>query len=317
MRVAAWLALATLCGCGDSTVVACFGDAAFCARVFRLVAMPGPDQTVASGDVVTLDGSSSNGDIKSYSWAQTGGPTIALTNAGHARATFVAPRVASATDLTFQLTVVDDAHRADTRPTQVTVQPPAAAAATRAVELLAGPLQPQIVAVSGTADGCPSATGDLPPAEAAAQIGLWLGARTLAIGSGADVDDPSGFFDTARVLVAQRSVTRDIAGQIESFGFALLGRMLVERDPALHEAVRAHLAGAVMPRDAGALLTGRAEVRHAGGITIEAADRAVSMQRATALLLASRGRCVDTAQALELTAAGLHVITAAALPIDE
>ncbi len=319
MRALVWLTLTMLCGCGDSTVAVCLGDPAFCALTFRPVAIPGPDQTVASGDIVTLDGANSRGDIRSYSWAQTGGPTVALTNADKARATFVAPRVTSATGLTFQLTVVDRAQRADTGTTSVTVQPPVTVALARATELLAGPLQPQIVAtaqLSTTAD-CPSATADLRPAAAAAQIGLWLSARTIAIGSGTEVDDPSAFLDAARVLVAQRVVTRDVAGQIESFGFALLGGLVRERDPALHEAILEHLRDAVLPRRAAALLTGQAEVRHVAGITIEAVDPAV-MQRPVAVLLSSRGRCVDVAQALDLTAASLRVIAAPVpLPTDE
>jgi hypothetical protein len=47
----------------------CFGSAAFCSQAFDPVASAGPDQTVVSGSVVTLDGSASEGDIDSYSWA--------------------------------------------------------------------------------------------------------------------------------------------------------------------------------------------------------------------------------------------------------
>jgi hypothetical protein len=321
VRVFAWpvltLLLTMVCGCGDSTVVACFGDTAFCALAFKLIANPGIDQTVASGDVVTLDGSTSSGDIKSYSWTQTAGPAIALTNAANARATFVAPRVTNATDLTFQLTVVDRGHQADSGSTHVTVQPPAAAAVARATQLLAGPLQPQLVGVQpvGTTDGCTSATVDLPPEQTAAQIGLWLAARTIALANNVE-DDPSAFLDASRALVAARAVTRDIAGQIESFGFALLDAVLEDRidkglgelDPALRDAIVERLGGAAMLRDPFALLMGRSEVRNAAGITLEAVDPALSMQRAVATLLASRGSCVDAAHALDLTAASLRVI---------
>ncbi len=138
MRRLAWLALTILLGCDDSTVAVCLGDAAFCSTFFRLVANAGTDQAVASGDVVTLDGSGSDGDIKSYSWTQTGGPTVALTNAGTARATFVAPTVPTATAFIFQLTVIDAGRRAESAFTRVAVRPPVGVARSRAVELLAG-----------------------------------------------------------------------------------------------------------------------------------------------------------------------------------
>ena len=77
----AWFSLAALLGCGgDTSVAICVGDALFCSRAFNPVAQAGPDQTVASGSLVTLDGSDSEGKIDSYSWAQTGGPvTLSLT----------------------------------------------------------------------------------------------------------------------------------------------------------------------------------------------------------------------------------------------
>ena len=120
----AWFSLAALLGCGgDTSVAICVGDALFCSRAFNPVAQAGPDQTVASGSLVTLDGSDSEGKIDSYSWAQTGGPTVALSNANSAVARFIAPYVASAVTLSFRLTVVDETKRADTDATSVIVQP--------------------------------------------------------------------------------------------------------------------------------------------------------------------------------------------------
>ena len=86
-RMFAGFALTTLLGCGDNTTVAaCFGDAVFCHLSFNPRAIPGPDQTVAAGDIVTLDGSNSepSGGIQSYSWTQTGGPSVALADANNA-----------------------------------------------------------------------------------------------------------------------------------------------------------------------------------------------------------------------------------------
>ncbi len=67
----------------------------------------GPDQTVTVGAQVSLDGSGSSsphGPV-SYSWTQIGGPSVTLNNASAAQPTFTAP--ASATTLTFNLTVND------------------------------------------------------------------------------------------------------------------------------------------------------------------------------------------------------------------
>jgi len=120
----AWFSLAALLGCGgDTSVAICVGDALFCSRAFNPVAQAGPDQTVASGSLVTLDGSDSEGSVDSYSWAQAGGPTVALSNASGAVATFIAPNVTSAVTLLFRLTVVNKTKQADTDSTSVIVQP--------------------------------------------------------------------------------------------------------------------------------------------------------------------------------------------------
>ncbi len=69
----------------------------------------GPDQTVREGDTVVLDGSNSSPRpfIAAYFWEQTGGsPTVTLTDANTAKASFVAPIVEpKGASLTFQLTV--------------------------------------------------------------------------------------------------------------------------------------------------------------------------------------------------------------------
>lgn len=124
-RLIAWLALAALPGCGgDATVAICWGSTTFCSAVFSsTVADAGPDQSVASGALVTLDGSDSTGNIDSYAWAQEGGTAVSLVNANRAVATFNAPFTASAVTLSFKLTVVDTAQHADTDSINVTVRP--------------------------------------------------------------------------------------------------------------------------------------------------------------------------------------------------
>lgn len=73
------------------------------------VANAGPDQSVTTGATVVLNGAGSydsDGTISSYSWAQTAGTAVTLTNATSANPSFTAP--ASASTLTFSLTVTDN-----------------------------------------------------------------------------------------------------------------------------------------------------------------------------------------------------------------
>jgi hypothetical protein len=73
------------------------------------IADAGPDQTVATGTVVTLDGSNSTDagglGMKSFQWTQLGGTPVTLANAGAVQTTFTAPSVQGA--LLFQLTAID------------------------------------------------------------------------------------------------------------------------------------------------------------------------------------------------------------------
>ena len=70
----------------------------------------GPDQTVAAGATVTLDGTgSSDADSNSltYAWTQTSGTTVTLSSTTVSQPTFTAPTAASNTTLIFSLIVTD------------------------------------------------------------------------------------------------------------------------------------------------------------------------------------------------------------------
>ncbi|MGA9761392.1 MAG: PKD domain-containing protein, partial [Gaiellaceae bacterium] len=73
------------------------------------VASAGPDQTVNTSDLVTLDGTAStdpdSGDVLVYTWEQTDGALVTLSNPNAPQPSFIAP--ASASTLTFKLTVSD------------------------------------------------------------------------------------------------------------------------------------------------------------------------------------------------------------------
>jgi hypothetical protein len=308
-------ALLGVCGCGDSSVAVCFSTLDhFCNLAAAPVADAGPAQDALAGEVVLLDGSDSHsglGASLTYAWTQTGGANVTLVDANRAKASFVAPDVATGAVLTFRLTVVDSASNADSSDTRVTVEPVSAAMV--ALQLFDGPLRPA-APWPARSDECPSATEALPADAAAAQLGLWLAGRTLALVKGLDRNDPSQWLDFVRVVVTdRRGVTEGTAGQLESFGFMLFASALGERDPALQQAIAKDLKSARMLEDPAALLTGRSEVTDDDGIAIDTgADPDAATSRANERLRTSRHACIATSQALQMTAAGLRVIADAA-----
>jgi hypothetical protein len=98
------------------------------------VADAGVDQTVMEGQVAALNGANSNdpeGDISSYQWAQTAGPTVVLSDSSAVRPEFLTPDVGlEGATLTFDLTVTDSNGASDTDSCDIIVnwqnQPPTA-----------------------------------------------------------------------------------------------------------------------------------------------------------------------------------------------
>jgi len=68
-----------------------------------VLADAGSDKTANSGELVSLDGSNSFGNITSYSWTQTGGSSVTLSGANTAKPSFTTP--ATPGQFTFELTV--------------------------------------------------------------------------------------------------------------------------------------------------------------------------------------------------------------------
>jgi hypothetical protein len=84
----------------------------------------GADQSVDEGDVVTLNGLGSSdpeGQGLTYTWVQTGGPTVTLSDANAAQPTFTAPEGVSNTSVQFELTVSDGAFTSTVDSVQVTI----------------------------------------------------------------------------------------------------------------------------------------------------------------------------------------------------
>ena len=88
-------------------------------------AMAGNNQSVDEQTAVTLNGSGtdSDGSIASYSWAQSSGTSVTLTNAGTASASFTAPTLTSTEALTFALTVTDNEGASHVDSLTITVNP--------------------------------------------------------------------------------------------------------------------------------------------------------------------------------------------------
>ncbi|MBM3960502.1 MAG: hypothetical protein FJ306_01155 [Planctomycetes bacterium] len=78
------------------------------------MASAGPDQSVAEGDLVRLDGTLSvdpEDKALTYEWTQISGPRVTLSDPTAARPEFRAPELRGAADIEFRLTVSDGVHK--------------------------------------------------------------------------------------------------------------------------------------------------------------------------------------------------------------
>jgi LmbE family N-acetylglucosaminyl deacetylase/mannose/fructose/N-acetylgalactosamine-specific phosphotransferase system component IIB len=107
----------------------------------------GPDQSIATGASVQLDGSGSTdpGGNPSYQWTQTAGPSVTLSSSTTVKPTFTAP--STATTLTFQLVVTDGSQSSQPSTVNIKVNPPNAPTAN------AGPDQSVTAGASVQLDG--------------------------------------------------------------------------------------------------------------------------------------------------------------------
>jgi K319-like protein len=130
----------------------------------------GAPQLVNSAALVTLAGSAvdPNGNAGSplkFQWTQTAGPTVALTGAGTAAASFTAPTMAvgqPTVTLSFKLTVTDSRGLSGSATTSVTVQPiPDKVTIINAVYRISGS-RLQVEAGSSVTNGLPVLTLHVP-----------------------------------------------------------------------------------------------------------------------------------------------------------
>ncbi len=130
----------------------------------------GTDQVVASGDGVTLDGSTSDANdaaqTLTYAWSQTSGPNAALTGDTTAAPTFTAPTLAvgdADATLIFSLTVTDP-DGSDTDTVQVTVTAPVDNSAPGAPSAVCTRDDSGNISISGTTEPSASINVILPDA---------------------------------------------------------------------------------------------------------------------------------------------------------
>ncbi len=117
------------------------------------VANAGSSQTVTSGSTVTLSGIASSdpdGDSLSYSWTQTVGPVVTLSNTTSPTPSFVAPTVTSNTLLTFKLVVNDGIVSSNPSTVSITVTPSTCGVSLSQTTITYGTVNPGATPVNAT-----------------------------------------------------------------------------------------------------------------------------------------------------------------------
>lgn len=116
----------TLLGGMSATAMAVFGTGllAACGENAGPTVNAGQSATSSSGRVITLAGTATDTDgVELQAWSQVSGPPVQLTGSTPASQTFLAPSVASATDLKFKFTATDKNGATSSAETTVTIMP--------------------------------------------------------------------------------------------------------------------------------------------------------------------------------------------------
>lgn len=92
---------------------------------FPVIVSVGSSGATSSGRVVTLTGNATDAGTITSSWTQTAGPTVTLTGASSATASFIAPAVSSSTTLRFEYRATDNAGQTSIGSTSVVISPAA------------------------------------------------------------------------------------------------------------------------------------------------------------------------------------------------
>ena len=168
-----------------------------------LLADAGPDLTVPTGTVVTLDGTGSRGTITAHAWTQTTGTPVALDDPAGATTTFTAPPPAGpvvAEQLGFELAVTGEGAATDTVTVTVTGPPPADVLTVQATQFRTGRRQWRVGGALTSPDGprpnrvtvsLLSRTGPIEIGSAPVDVtGAWDVRRTLASADDALIPTP-------------------------------------------------------------------------------------------------------------------------------
>lgn len=92
---------------------------------FPVIVSVGSSGATSSGRVVTLTGNATDAGTITSSWTQISGPTVTLTGASSATATFIAPAVSGPTNLQFEYRATDNAGQTSVGTTTVAISPAA------------------------------------------------------------------------------------------------------------------------------------------------------------------------------------------------